>query len=431
MSGPDVLLLLLTAGCFIGLVIAVKLPVSLSLALSSVALALAAGRGFPLSHLVEGTFSYLDVVLVLLTAMVFMKVIEANGLLAELTQSTIVALGGSPLLVLTALTLVIMFPGMITGSCSASVLGTGVIVAPALMRMGLSRTETGAFISSAAVYGMIAPPVNVPVMIIGGGIDMPYIGFGLVLTVLTVVPAILTTLWIARGKVKRATLAEVVAEARSRLSESEFHGWRRFALYLPLVVIVALMVGPRTMPGSFPDPRLPLTFLIGSVLGMLTGRRVALIAAARAGVSEILPVVGILVGVGMLIETLTLTGLRGGIVVGALSIPSVFLFAGIALILPLFGGISVYGGASVLGVPFALALLGRNQIIVLSALSLVGAMGSYVPPVAFTPMVTAGILGEDYMRIVRRCAVPAVAAVVLGTLILIYANEFARLVGLS
>ena len=70
-----------------------------------------------------------------------------------------------------------------------------------------------------------------------------------------------------------------------------------------------------------------------------------------------------------------------------------FLFASIAVILPLFGGISVYGGASVLGVPFALALLGRNQIVVLSALSLIGAMGSYMPPVAFTPVVTAGLLG--------------------------------------
>ena len=52
---------------------------------------------------------------------------------------------------------------------------------------------------------------------------------------------------------------------------------------------------------------------------------------------------------------------------------------------------AVYGGASVLGVPFALALLGRNQVVVLSALSLIGAMGSYVPPVAFTPVVTSGL----------------------------------------
>jgi len=34
-------------------------------------------------------------------------------------------------------------------------------------------------------------------MIIGGGIDMPYIGFDLVLALLTFFPAVLTTLWIA------------------------------------------------------------------------------------------------------------------------------------------------------------------------------------------------------------------------------------------
>jgi hypothetical protein len=165
------------------------------------------------------------------------------------------------------------------------------------------------------------------------------------------------------------------------------------------------------------------------LVGLFAGRRFDVVRAARAGVSEILPVIGILLGVGMLIEILTLTGLRGAIVVGSLSIPSTFLLAGIAISLPLFGGISVYGGASVLGVPFALALLGRNQIVVLSALSLIGAMGSYMPPVAFTPVVTAGLIGADYLAIVRRCLVPAIAAVIIGVLILVFANPIARFLG--
>ena len=429
MSTPDTLLLLLTAACFVALVMAARLPVSLSLAATSVVLALAAGRGFPVAHLVEGMFSYLDVSLVILTAMVFMKVIEANGLLAELTQGLIALLGRSRALLLVALTVVIMFPGMITGSCTASVLGTGAIVAPALIRMGLARVTAGAVVASAAVYGMIAPPVNVPVMIIGGGIDMPYVGFGLVLTVLTVVPAILTTIWLAWREIDGTKLGTVVAESRAALRDSPFRGGRRLMLYVPLAAVIVLMVGPKSAPQWFPDPRLPLTFLIGSALGMVSGRRVRMVSTARAGVGEILPVVGILVGVGMLIEMMTFTGLRGAIVVGSLAIPSVFLFASIAVILPLFGGISVYGGASVLGVPFALALLGRNQVIVLSALSLIGAMGSYIPPVAFTPVVTAGLLGESYLPIVRRCIGPAVAAVILGTLVLIYANPVARLFG--
>jgi GntP family gluconate:H+ symporter len=428
MNLHDALLLLITGASFVALILAARLPVSLSLAASSLILALAAGKGVPLAHLVEGMFSYLDVMLVLFMAMIFMKVIEANGLLGELTRSIIAGLGRSPILLLAALTLVIMFPGMITGSCSASVLGTGAIVAPVLIRMGLPLATTGAVISSGAVFGMIAPPVNIPVMIIGGGIDMPYLGFDLVLAVLTILPAVLATLWLAVGSVDRPRLAEVTAQSRAE-AHAAFRGARRFLLYLPLLVVLGLMIGAKSFPGWFPDTRLPLTFAIGALIGIFSGRRFDVLKASRAGVAEILPVAGILLGVGMLIETLTLTGLRGAIVVGALSIPSAFLFAGIAIILPLFGGISVYGGASVLGVPFALALLGRNQIIVLSALSLIGAMGSYLPPVSFTPMVTAGLIGENYLAIVRRCLVPALATVLLGTLILIYANPIARLFG--
>ncbi len=429
MSLFDTMLLLLTAASFVALVLAARLPVSLSLAASAVILALAAGKGIPLAHLVEGMFSYLDVVLVLITAMIFMKVIEANGLLGDLTRSIISGLGGSPVLLLVALTVVIMFPGMITGSCSASVLGTGAIVAPVLLRMGLPVAVTGAVISSAAVYGMIAPPVNIPVMIIGGGIDMPYIGFDLILALITVVPAILTTLWLAVKHVDRVKLADVVHANRQSEGADAPGSGRRLLLYLPLLVVLILMIGPKAFPRWFPDPRLPLTFLIGSLTGLVAGRRFNVFDAARTGVSEILPVAGILVGVGMLIEMLTLTGLRGAIVVASLAIPSAFLYAGIAIILPLFGGISVYGGDSVLGVPFALALLGRNQIIVLSALSLIGAMGSYVPPVAFTPVVTAGVLGENYLAIVRRCVGPALAAIILGVIILIFANSLARVLG--
>ena len=76
--------------------------------------------------------------------MIFMKVIEANGLLAELTQGLIALLGPvAGLLLLVALTVVIMFPGMITGSCTASVLGTGAIVAPVLHADGAAARDGG------------------------------------------------------------------------------------------------------------------------------------------------------------------------------------------------------------------------------------------------------------------------------------------------
>ncbi len=418
--------LLLMAVVLVVLVVVAKWPVSLSLAATSVLILLLAGDGdLHLDKLVEGMFGYLDVGLVLIAAMIFMKIIEANGLLAELTRAIIVAFGRSPLQLLIALTVVIMFPGMITGSCTASVLGTGAIVAPILVELGLPLIVAGAFISSAAVYGMIAPPVNVLVMTIGGGIDLPYIGFELPLLLSSLPLAILTSLYLGYRHVQRDKLALVIERSRAE------GGKGSFGLYLPLLVVFVLMVGPKAFPTWFPDPRLPLTFLIGAVLALMSGKRVNPLRCARDGVSEILPVIGILFGVGMLIEVMTLTGIRGSVVIGALSLPSFLMLAGVALILPIFGGVSVYGGASVLGVPFALAMLGQNQIIVLTALSLIGAMGSYMPPVALTPVVTAKLIGvNDYGEIAKLCFWPAVAAVLVGLLMIVFANPIAAFLGI-
>ena len=60
----------------------------------------------------------------------------------------------------------------------------------------MPKETVGAIVAMAAVYGMIAPPVNIVVMIIGGGIDMPYIGFDLLLLYMTIPLAILTTLYL-------------------------------------------------------------------------------------------------------------------------------------------------------------------------------------------------------------------------------------------
>ena len=419
------LYVLLMAISLVVLVVVAKWPVSLSLAATSVLILLLAGDGgLHLDKLVEGMFGYLDVGIVLITAMIFMKILEANGMLAELTRAIIVTFGRSPLGLLVALTIVVMFPGMITGSCTASVLGTGAIVAPILVEMGLPLLVAGAFISSAAVYGMIAPPVNVLVMTIGGGIDLPYIGFDLPLALFSFPLAILTSIYLGYRYVEKDKLAQVIERSRSSAGDGGV------VQYLPLLVVFILMIGPKAFPQWFPDPRLPLTFLIGSSLALFTGKRIKPWKAAREGVNEILPVIGILFGVGMLIEVMTLTGMRGAIVIGALSLPDVLMLAGLALILPIFGGISVYGGASVLGVPFALAMLGQNQIIVLAALSLIGAMGSHMPPVALTPVVTAKMIGEpSYMKIARLCLVPAIAAIAVGLLMIVFANRVAHFLG--
>ena len=296
---------------------------------------------------------------------------------------------------------------------------------PVLAQMNMPRHQAGAIIAMASVYGMIAPPVNIIVMIIGGGIDMPYIGFDLILLLITVPLAVLTTIYLGYGYARKANLEAAVASLRQRETGG---GW---LLYMPLLVVAVLMIGPKAMPQVFPDPRLPLTFVIGSILGLFVGKKFRVLDAARQAVSEILPVVGTLMGIGMLIQIMTLTGIRGAIAINSLSLPAYMLLLSIAVSLPLFGGISVFGASSILGVPFILTFLGQNLIVIASALSLIAAMGSFTPPVALTAVIAAQVVGEpNYFKIVRPLILPSLVAIIIGLALIVYADPVAKLIGL-
>ncbi len=101
-----------------------------------------------------------------------------------------------------------------------------------------------------------------------------------------------------------------------------------------------------------------------------------------------IPVLSKLMGVGMFIQVLTLTGARGWIVVSCLGLPQVLLYAAIAIIMPAFGAISSYGAASVMGVPFLLALLYTgDQITIAALLAFICCLGDLMPPTALAAII--------------------------------------------
>ena len=104
-----------------------KLPVSISMVLGAVAGALAGGQGIPLRHLFEGTFTYLDTILIISAAMLFMTVIQESGALEALNAVIVTRFYKKPALMLILLMFMIMFPGMITGSSTAAVLSAGAV----------------------------------------------------------------------------------------------------------------------------------------------------------------------------------------------------------------------------------------------------------------------------------------------------------------
>jgi hypothetical protein len=194
------------------------------------------------------------------------------------------------------------------------------------------------------------------------------------------------------------------------------------------VVLFLLMVLPKTLPRYVYDPGLPFDFMIASLIGLATGRRVNALAVAREAMREAIPVMGILVGVGMFIQIMTLTGARGFFVGEALGLSKVLLLVAVAITMPVFGAVSAFGSASVLGVPFALALLGTDQILAVSGLALVSSLGDLMPPTALAGIFAAQVLQLDnYFVVLRRCLAPAAAILAVGILALAYANWVGRL----
>jgi gluconate:H+ symporter, GntP family len=417
------LILLVMVAVFVGGCFLVKLPVALSLVLASVAGALAGGEGFPLRHLVEGTFGFLDTIVVIAAAMIYMKVLQRTGVMDTLGRQIIETFYNRPSLLLVALMLLIMFPGMITGSSTACVFTTGAMVAPVLMHLGIPRVTTAAILALGSMLGMIAPPVCIPAMLIGEGIDMPYVGFFFPLLLLTFPLGVIFVLAMGRPFVHKGVAIESLLE---KMPASLF-GKYGFRLYLPLLVLLLLMVGPKAAPEYVYDPGLPFDFLAATIIGLFTGRRINILQVAREAMRDAIPVMGILVGVGMFIQVMTLTGARGFFVVEALGLSKVLLLAAVAITVPLFGAVSAFGSASVLGVPFALALLGKDQILAVSALALVSSLGDLMPPTALAGIFAAQVLEIDnYFTVLKRCRVPAAVICAVGILALVYANWVGR-----
>lgn len=407
-------------GCFL-----LKLPVSVSLMLSSIGGALAAGEGFPIRHFVEGTFSYIDTILIICSAMVFMKVIEASGALDALCSLIIRKFHKHPALLLIFIMFVIMFPGMITGSSTAAVLSGGSIMAPVLLTMGIDPVSTAAIIAMGGLMGMVAPPVNLPAMIIGGGIDTPFVGFGIPLVLLAFPVAVFSVLFLGLRPVRQMDYEKVAPTLNLELSSQ--YGFR---IYLPILLLVVLMCLTKIVK-IIPDVGMPVMFLISAALGLFTGKKIKVLDAVQEAVHTSLPVMGILMGVGMFIQIMTLTGVRGFIVSVCLGLPEQLLYLAAAISIPLFGAVSSFGAASVLGVPFTLAFLNGNTIVTIAGLSLVASLGDMMPPTAlagiFAAKVTLGV--ESYTSVLKRCAIPMAAVMVWGLIFVIFSSKIAGLIG--
>ena len=395
--------LLIMLAAFLLANLLLRLPVSLSMMIGAVAGALAGGQGIPLRHLAEGAFAYLDTIMTISCAMIFMTVMKESGALEALKTAIVKRFRKVPVLMLFLLTATVMFPGMITGSSTAAVLSTGALVAPVLLLMDIPKEKAGAIISIGAIMGMAAPPVNIPAMLICAGVDIPYTGFAGPLFLLTIPCALICSLVLGLRYCRKVDYEKMSGGLDFEIGRK--YGIR---LYIPAIVLVVLLVVSRFVP-SFPQLGTSLIFLICAAIGLFTGKRFNVWKAMLDAMDDAIPILGKLMGVGMFIQVMTLVGARGWIVVSCLGLGLWFVFISAFTVLPAFGAVNSYGAASVIGIPILLAIVrstGSSSVTVAAVLSFLCCLGDIMPPTALAGNYAAQVVGLPYRKVFAKSLLP-------------------------
>jgi gluconate:H+ symporter, GntP family len=381
----------------------------------------------PIRQYVEGEFYFFYLILTIGAGMVMVDAFKESGILYALTRTLLKRFYKYPSLLLSFLMFIIMFPGMVTGSAPACVLTTGVMIYPILMKMGIPRLETAAILAIGSIAGQIAPPVNVPIMIICTSVFMPYEGFMLPLLLLTFPWGIFSILWIGRKFVTVQRLKEIADEP-----EEEGMPESSFKLYIPVLVMAILMTLPRVFTGKYPDTSTASIFMLTSIVALFTGRKFNFFKSSRNTFDSATGTIILFTGIGVLIESMGLTGVRGLIATTTISLPRVLLYVAFCITGILLPGVLVtFGTAAVIGPPYILALQDMNAIMVSSGASLIMGLGCLIPPTGIGGLFAMRVVGETaYWPIFKKCLMPAIVALILSLIFMIYANEIGTIPGL-
>ncbi|MEN8119569.1 MAG: TRAP transporter large permease [Bacteroidota bacterium] len=416
----ELIILIAMLATFALSVFVIKMPSGVSLILAAIVGALIDGHGIPVKTLVEGGFGFLEAILIIATAMIFMKMMEASGVLALISLWIIKTFHKSPTLLMIIIVLFVMFPGMLTGLSSTCVLTTGMLVAPVLLAIGMPRLAAGSLIAMAAVFGEVAPPISIPVMIIGGGVDMPYIGFTVPLLLVSIPPALFTAIYFRIKFVKKFNIEEVLQKLETIKTSNQ-----GFKLFLPLIFVILYMVSEIMFHDYIPHLGVPLIFTIGAIMGIIITPGIKIINVSRNAIRMAMPVIIILVGVGMFLQILTLTGVRGYLAVSALQLPDAIKYLA-ATIMPFMG--SAYASASVIGVPLVYVFIGKSVLIVTASLVLMAALGDLMPPPSLLCAYAAQTVDEkNHFKILKQSIVPIIFSMFVGIMVLIFADELSKI----
>ena len=379
-------------------------------------------------HLIEGTFTYLDVILVFSTATIFMAIVSESGGVNYVVRGTIKYFYNRRIIALIILMIIVLIPGALTGAGSVSLLVVGAPVALALGYLGIAKRRVAAILFIVAGLSAAAPPVNIWAMILSAGTAIPYVGFELPLGIPVLLLGTFTMLflgWRREGKMDLEAVLKYMPEVPARMS-----WWR---VLLPFLVFFGLIVASRVWPFFTPILGLPLEFVIAALVAFLVSpKRIKILSLSRDTMKRLLPLLATMVVVGMLQQIMTATGVRGLLSFAVISTPLILLFILLAIIIPVSEGVLTYGGAAIIGIPLIWFLdsIGLHATVAIAGLSLLWPLGDGLPPTALIGRLSVMVSDykESYWTFLKSTWVPWVVITIVGILMVIYSGRLEFLV---
>lgn len=403
-----------------------KVSTELSMFLAALAGGLAGGVGIPARHIVEGAFTYLDIIFIFITATLFMNLLKESGGIAFVIRGILRKFHRRKSILFVLITILLLIPGALTGAGSVTVLITGGMIAVVLEYMGISKPKAAAIIFIIAGLSAAAPPVSLWAMLTAAGVNMPYIGFFLPLLIPCIALSLLTIFILGwRGKpVNLEKAMKELPEAPHRMN------WIR--IFIPFLAFLFLVVAGRIWPHSLPVIGLPLMFIVAAVITFsLSPVKLNFLQISRNTVHQLLPLIGTLTCVGILVQIMTLTGVRGLIAITIVTLPVTAVILTLSLVLPISEAVLMWGAAPVLGVPLVLLFntMGLNPIVALAGMSIIWPLGDALPPTAIIGRLTKDTtrMEEPYSQLLKYCIIPAVIIMAVGILMVVFSKKLAFL----
>ncbi|HWP67814.1 MAG TPA: hypothetical protein VN437_00845 [Rectinemataceae bacterium] len=400
----------------------------ISMVIAAVVGALVAGLGFPVRILVEGLFTNLDIAMLFVCASIFVNVYSFTGAMNVVTRKLVQSVNNKWLLLI-FMAVFMLIPGALTGAGSVSVFVVGGLVATVVRYMGLSEKKTVAFVFIFAILSAAAPPINLWTMLMTAQANMPYVGFTKLLLIPILIVGAFTIVYLGWGT-KRESKEKILAELPEATANM---GW--FRILAPLAVLAALILLSLYAPFSIPVFGLPLMFILATVVAMLCNPSKVTVkdyyTVLTKTMEQVFPLLATVISVGVLVNIMAATGVRGLLGITFVTLPTIFIFLTVLVFCPFAQGCLSYGSAIIFGTPliFMFNAAGMDTTVVCAALSLIFPIGDCLPPSRIVGRVSIETVGYkgSYMSFLKQIFLPVLLLGGLALVMLIIPNRFSFL----